>query len=118
MSASEEVAPVQTQDPFSSEVIAAIMRHMNVDHSADCLLICKGLGGQLDAQSAMMTGMDPDGINFVALVDGKQVPVHLPWYGPLVERAQVRGEVTRMYHDALTALGMEPPEAHAEEAHA
>jgi putative heme iron utilization protein len=105
---------MQTPEPFTADVVAAIMRHMNVGHADDSLLICQALGGQPSAVGAMMTGMDSDGIDFIALVDGAQVPIRLPWAERLTERAQVRGEVTRLYHEARAAMGLGPnPRQHA-----
>jgi putative heme iron utilization protein len=99
---------MQSQDPFPPDVVAAVMRHMNEDHGADSLVICQGLGGQPGASSALMSGMDADGIDFVAIVDGGEVTVRLPWSERLTERAQIRTEVTRIYHDARAALGLAP----------
>ena len=101
---------MEVRDPFSTDVVDAVMRHMNVDHADDSLLICQALGGQPNATSAIMTGMDADGIEFMAMVDGGRVPIHLPWSGRLVERAQIRAEVTRLYWDARAALGLGPDE--------
>ena len=59
-------------------------------------------------------------IVFVALdgVAGKPTPVptvaatptaiRVPWSRPLTERAEIRAEVVRMYHEACAALGIEP----------
>jgi putative heme iron utilization protein len=94
--------------PFTPEVVAAIMRHMNVDHAADSVLICRTLGAQASAESAEMTGMDAAGIEFRAMVAGRAVTVRLPWSQQLTERAQVRAEVVRMYQQACAVLGIEP----------
>ena len=48
--------------PFAPEVVAAIARHMNEDHSADSVLICRALGGQPGTTAATMTGLDAAGI--------------------------------------------------------
>lgn len=93
---------------FSEEVVAAVMRHMNVDHAEDSLLICRSLGGQPDASSARMMGMDEHGIDFGATVEGKDVAIRVPWTETLSERAQVRVEVVRMYQEACASLGIEP----------
>ncbi len=100
---------MQPTDLFSSDVVAAVMRHMNNDHEADCLLICRGLGGQPNAESAVMSGMDESGIWFTAKVGGREVPIHLPWSSPLTERTRIRMEVTRMYREACAALGIAVP---------
>lgn len=93
---------------FSAEVVAAVKRHMNDDHAEDSLLICRGLGGLPDASSASMSGMDAEGIDFDALVNGEPVSVRLPWSSPITERQQIRTEVVLMYRKACEALGVEP----------
>ena len=103
---------VTTQnDPFTAEVVAQIMRHMNVDHAGDSLLICRTLGGHANADTAEMSGMDAEGIDFRATVDGSPVDVRVPWAYRLTERPQVRQEVVRMYHEACAALGITPRDA-------
>ncbi|GLZ03422.1 hypothetical protein Acsp03_08890 [Actinomadura sp. NBRC 104412] len=99
-------------DPFGEEVVRQIARHMNEDHAQDCLLICRALGGRPDAGRARMSGLDADGIDFVATVDGHDVPVRIPWSRRLTERAQVRHEVVRMATEARESLGIAAPEGH------
>ena len=91
---------------FAPDVVAAIMRHMNGDHADDCVLICRALGGQPTTTMARMTGMDEDVISFAATVDGDEVSVDVPFSHRLTERAEVRVEVTRMYHEACELLGL------------
>lgn len=95
-------------DPFTSDVIAAIMRHMNGDHADDCRVICQGLGGQPRATDAAMSGMDADGMDFLATVDGAPVPVRIPFTERLTERRQVRVQAARMYREACAVLGIAP----------
>lgn len=87
-------------NPFTPDVVAQIMRHMNDDHAADSLLICRRLGGVPDATRARMSGMDATGIDFEAIVDGAPRQVRIPFGQRLSERAQVRVEVTRLFHEA------------------
>jgi Protein of unknown function (DUF2470) len=90
-------------DPFPPEVVAQIMRHMNEDHAADSLLIVRALGGHPAAVAARMTGLDPDGIEFAAVVAdaaGGPVPVRIPFSRRLTRRAEVRHEVVRMHREA------------------
>ena len=91
---------------FTPEVVAAIMRHMNGDHADDSVLICRALGGQPAATAATMTGMDAQAIDFSATVDSQDVAVRIPFSHRLSERAEVRAEVTRMYHEACALLGV------------
>jgi hypothetical protein len=91
---------------FSPDVVAQIMRHMNTDHGADSVLICRAQGGQPGATAAIMTGMDADAAYFDATVDDGVVPVRVPFSRTLTERAQVRAEITQLYVDACAQLGV------------
>lgn len=91
--------------PFDDDVVAAITRHMNGDHAADNLVICRGLGGVADATAATNTGYDVDGMVFVAATPQGDVEVRVPWGKPVVERSDVRAEVVRMFEEASARLG-------------
>ncbi|MFC9974461.1 DUF2470 domain-containing protein [Spirillospora sp. NPDC127200] len=95
-------------DPFTDDAVRQIMRHMNEDHAGDCAMIARALGGVPAATAARMSGMDADGIDFAATVDGAEVPVRIPWSERLTERVQVRREVVRMSDEAREALGLAP----------
>ncbi|MEV6634091.1 DUF2470 domain-containing protein [Actinoplanes sp. NPDC051470] len=95
-------------DPFPPEVVAQIAQHMNGDHADDNVLIVRGLGGAGDATAARMSGMDADGMDFTAAINGVEVPIRIPFSERLTERRQVRAEAVRMYHEACTALGVTP----------
>ena len=95
-------------NPFSDEVVAAVTRHMNEDHAEDSLLIVRHLGGQPDATSAAMTGLDAEQAVFTARVGGREVGVVIAWSERLTERRQVRAEVVTMYEAACAAAGVEP----------
>jgi putative heme iron utilization protein len=97
-----------SQETFSTDVVAAIARHMNEDHAEDSVLIVRALGGLPDATSVVLTGLDADGVDFTAEADGRSVPVRIPWSRRLTERAQVRAEVVRMYDEARAAQGLPP----------
>ncbi|GAA1582693.1 DUF2470 domain-containing protein [Actinomadura kijaniata] len=96
----------ETSTPFTPDVVAQIARHMNEDHAGDCAMICRALGGVPDAASARMTGCDADGIEFAAVVDGREKAVRIPWSERLTERIQVRREVVRMSDEARHVLGL------------
>lgn len=91
--------------PFPALVVEQIMRHMNDDHAADSLLIVRALGGQPQATTVRMTGLDADGIDFAATVAGVEVPVRVRFSCRLAERAQVRREVVRMHREAKQRAG-------------
>ncbi|RKS73421.1 uncharacterized protein DUF2470 [Actinomadura pelletieri DSM 43383] len=92
------------EGPFSDDVVRQIMRHMNDDHAADCLTICRALADRPGATAARMTGMDADGIDFAVLDGGVEHPVRIPFGERLTERPQVRREVVRMTEQARAAL--------------
>jgi heme oxygenase len=91
-------------NPFAPKVIAAICHHMNTDHAADTLVICRGAGERPDAESARMTGFDGTGADFAALVGGEEVPIRIPWAAPLSERAEVRPEIVRIFTESKARL--------------
>ncbi len=97
-----------TQLAFAPEEEAAVLRHMNGDHAADSLLMVRALGAQPGATDATATGVDKGGIDFLATVDGTQLTVRIPWAKELASRAEVRGEVVRLYNESCAALGIVP----------
>lgn len=97
------------ENPFDEDVVAAVARHMNEDHAQDSVLIVRALGGFPDAAAATTTGLDGDAIEFSVTRPGAEpVTARIPWSAPLTERAQIRAEVTRMYHEARALLGEAP----------
>lgn len=97
-----------TSNPFSAEVVAAVTRHMNVDHAADSVVICQALGGQPEATAATMTGLDAEGIAFDVATPSGPATARIAWTEPVTERAQIRAEVAAMYHRACDQLGITP----------
>lgn len=94
--------------PFSAEVQAAVVAHMNGDHVEDNLLIVRALASVPEASAAVMTGYDEEGARFDATVDGATVAVVVPWATPITDRGVIRVEVVRMYLEACEALGIAP----------
>lgn len=93
---------------FAPEVVAAVCAHMNDDHPDDCLLIVRGLGGVPEATSARMSSIDQLAAHFEASTPGGVSSSSVAFPAPVTERAQLRVEIVRMYHDACAALGIEP----------
>lgn len=91
--------------PFTPEVVAQIAHHMNTDHAADNVVIVRALGGHPAATTAVMINLDAEAIEF--LVDDAST-ARVPFGTTLTERAQVRSEVTRMFHEAQAALAQRP----------
>ncbi|MEU5871487.1 biliverdin-producing heme oxygenase [Glycomyces sp. NPDC047369] len=92
------------RNPFEPKVVAAICHHMNHDHAADTLVICRGAGGQPGAHAARMTGFDGDGADFAAAVGGEEVVIRVDWARPLTERAEVRPEIVRIFTESKEQL--------------
>lgn len=97
-----------SENPFGPDVIAAVSRHMNDDHTGDSLVIVRALGGVPDASAARVDGLDGVGVDFVVTVDGAERTVRVPFERPLTERPEIRAEFVRLYTEAATALGIEP----------
>jgi hypothetical protein len=93
-------------NPFDDTVIEAITRHMNHDHTDDTLVICRGVGGHSTATAARMETFDGSGAEFTTTVGGVATPLRIAWSTPLTERAQVRPEIVRMYHESRERLGL------------
>ncbi|MCL3817043.1 DUF2470 domain-containing protein [Aeromicrobium wangtongii] len=96
---------------FSSDVVDAILGHMNGDHTADNLAIVRAFA-EPAATSATMTGLDEFGGTWDAVVDGEARPVTIPWLGTVAERADVRREVVALYDAAVERLGLPARETH------
>lgn len=92
---------------FSPEVVAAVLHHMNDDHTDDNLLIVRAFAGA-DPESATMTGLDHLGGIWSYTVDGVEATLTVPWTAPISERAEIRREVVVLYDTACARLGIEP----------
>jgi len=96
---------------FDADVIAAVLRHMNGDHTDDNLLIARAFspvdGGTITA--SVMTGFDGDGGTWDVTRGGVTSPLTVPWPGgPIADRPAVRREVVALYDAACERLGIEP----------
>jgi putative heme iron utilization protein len=64
-------------DNFSEEVSSRICKHMNEDHSSAVTLYVQVFGGLMEATSATMLTIDAQGMDLMAQVTGKDVPVRI-----------------------------------------
>ena len=97
---------------FGDAVVTAVLAHMNDDHLADSLDVVHAYG-QPAATSARMGDLDTEAGVFVALVDGVEVEVRVPWPGgPISARPQIRTAVVDVHAEALRRLGREPHAGH------
>jgi len=96
---------------FDSDVVAAILRHMNGDHADDNLLIARAFASASDLPitDAVMTDLDGDGGVWQITRAGVPEELRVPWPGgSITERPEVRREVVALYDAACARLGIEP----------
>jgi hypothetical protein len=95
--------------PFAPEIVAAVLRHMNDDHTDDNVLIARAFGDE-PVESARMTGFDSEGGDWiVAQPDGSEAELRVSWPGgTIAERPQVRQQIVALYDAACARLGVEP----------
>lgn len=94
-------------EALDSAVVAAVLSHMNDDHTDDNLLIARAFG-RPSATAAEMVGYDADGgVWWVETAGGEASELRVPWpSGPVVARADVRREVVALYDAACSRLGV------------
>ena len=95
-------------EPFPPDVVAAVCHHLDDDHPDDTLLIARQLGGVPTATAVRATGVDSDGLDLLAVVDGVERPVRVPFPEPVHERPQIRTAVVALHERALAAAGAQP----------
>ncbi len=101
-----------SDDPFSPEVVEAILGHMNREHNEDSLVICRAYGPTRDAVAAELLTIDAAGMTFSVETGSGTELVTLAWTEPVEERADIRAEIVRRYHAARELLGLGPAEQH------
>ena len=92
---------------FSSDVIAAVLNHMNEDHPEDSLLIARAFANT-EATSATMTGLDNVAGFWDYELAGETRSLSVPWTAPISERPEIRREIVVLYDRACERLGIEP----------
>lgn len=96
---------------FDDDVVSAVLRHMNGDHTDDNLLIARAFAEPADAviDDASMTGFDGDGGDWEFTRSGEAVRLRVDWPGgPIDDRPAVRRAVVDVYDAACVRLGVEP----------
>lgn len=96
---------------FDADVVTAILRHMNGDHTDDSLLITRAFAADSGAEitHAVMTGLDGDAGVWEITRGGGTEELRVAWpNGPIDERPAVRREVVALYDAACERLGVEP----------
>lgn len=94
---------------FDSGTVAAVLAHMNGDHTDDTVLIARAFGRR-GAFRAEMTGFDGDGGDWTVTDSaGESWTLRVSWPGgPISERAEVRREIVALYQAACAELGIGP----------
>jgi hypothetical protein len=96
---------------FDSDVVDAILRHMNGDHADDNILIARAFATASDVPitDAVMTDLDGDGGVWRITRAGIPEELRVPWPGgPIDSRPAIRREVVALYDLACERLGVEP----------
>lgn len=96
---------------FEADVVSAILRHMNGDHTDDNLLITRAFSAAEDGEitDSVMTDLDGDGGVWKVTRSGEASELRIAWpSGPITERPAVRREVVALYDLACEKLGVEP----------
>lgn len=83
---------------LTPEIVDAVVAHMNGDHADDNAVICRGVGGHPEVETAVMTGLDERSIAFLAQTASGPIEVSIPFDEPLGDRPQIRDAVARMFH--------------------
>jgi hypothetical protein len=96
---------------FPSDVVEAVLHHMNDDHADDSLVIVRAFA-ETDATAATMAGLDSAGGTWRVEVDDERRSVTIPWLGPVVDRADIRREVVNLHTAAIARLGLSPSVGH------
>jgi heme oxygenase len=98
---------------FDPATIAAVLGHMNGDHTDDNLLIARAFGYP-DATESTMTGLDAESALWRVVDPGGEHELRVPWPGgPISERAEIRREVVVLYRAACERLGIPAREEEA-----
>ncbi|ARJ07031.1 hypothetical protein GCM10010988_23830 [Cnuibacter physcomitrellae] len=93
---------------FDPDVVQAILRHMNGDHTDDNILIARAFVDP-SAEASVMTGYDADGGTWEVTTSGSTRSATVAWpNGPIAERPDVRREIVALYDEACAVLGVEP----------
>lgn len=96
---------------FDADVVSAILRHMNGDHTDDNLLIARALSPEDSGEitGAVMTGLDGEGGTWEVTRGDETSELRVAWpSGSISERPAVRREVVALYDLACERLGVEP----------
>jgi hypothetical protein len=92
---------------FADDVVSAVLRHMNLDHPDDNLLIARAFADR-GAETATMVGLDHLAGHWEYASAGATHPLTVPWSKPIEQRQEIRREVVAIYDAACERLGITP----------
>jgi len=64
-------------EPITSAISDRICKHMNEDHREAIALYARVYGNALQAETATMNSIDPQGMNILAQIGEEEVPVRV-----------------------------------------
>ena len=64
-------------EPITAQISDRICQHMNEDHADALLLYAQFFGGSVDAASAILKSIDPQGMTLIAKINSASVPVRV-----------------------------------------
>ena len=92
---------------FDSDVVDAMLAHVNDDLRDDNVVIVRAFAGR-DADAAVMSDLDGRGGTWRYTFEGEEHELHVPWAEELTEHPQVRRQIFALYDAACEQLGVEP----------
>lgn len=92
---------------FATDVVDAVLAHMNNDHLDDNILISRAFGDP-DAAAASMTTLDEHGGTWQYTVVDELRTLTVAWSTRIAERAEIRREIVVLYDAACARLGITP----------
>lgn len=97
---------------FTDDVVAAVLHHMNNDHTGDNLVIVRAFADP-DAATAVMTALDGEAGTWRYRrgdATSSEFEARIPWSGPITQRPEIRREVVALYERGCQLLESAPRE--------
>lgn len=95
---------MSTPFDLTPDIADAVIAHMNGDHAADNVVICRGIGGRRDVTAARLVALDLETVTFAAETPDGPAELVIDFSEPLADRAQIRAEVADMFHRSEAML--------------
>jgi hypothetical protein len=92
---------------FSTEIVSAVLAHMNSDHNDDNLLIVRAFAESAAISAAMVSLDHTEATWQYSDAHGVEHHVTVPCSTTISERIEIRHEIVRLYDRACEKLGLE-----------